>query len=331
MNGRFDNWGDFGCIRDEISLEADMFYGVANGMRPDVGGHLHPRGDLDLPVFDLIRKVYANLQQYDPWSLEAANDNEIAIVYNSSALSDPYVSKESLKAAVRMLDELKYQFDVVSEFVPWDRYKLLIFPDRVTFTEEVVGRVRKHLAGGGMVIASSQYGLDADGAAFALAEDWPVVYRGITPHAPLFFQPQGSFQAGLADGMALSVYASGAATSAAPGAEVYMPCVKPYVNFGWDGIRGNYYIPPQEPIADPFLARKGNIFYVAGEIFQGYGSVLLCISAACWATFLPRRFLCPSFAPEIYPVAPVRLFRARAIGKWCIWWLMFRKSVVVHR
>ncbi|MFA6928812.1 MAG: alpha-amylase family protein [Lentisphaeria bacterium] len=270
MNGRFDNWGDFGCVRDEISLEADMFYGVANGMRPDVGGHLHPRGDLDLPVFDLIHKVYANMQQYDKWSLDAVNDNEIAIVFNSAAMSDPFISKTPAKGAVRMLDELKYQFDMVSEFAPWDKYQLLIFPDKVTFNDEVIARVRRHLAKGGRILASSASGLDAAGASFALTDEWPVVYRGKTSYDPLFFQSEGGYAEGLADGMALSVYASGISTSAALGAEVEMRCVKPYVNFGWDGIRGNYYIPPQDPTDEPFLAVKGNITYIAGEIFQGY-------------------------------------------------------------
>ncbi len=270
MNGRFNNWGDFGCVREEVSLEADMFYGVANGMRPDVGGHTHPRGDLDIPVFDLIRKVYANLQQYDQWVLDAVNDNEIAVVFNSSAMCDPYVSKTPATAATRMLDELKYQFDVVSEFVPWDKYKLLIFPDKVTFTDEVVKRVKKHLQAGGKIIASSESGLRPDGKAFALADQWPVKYVAPTAHNPLFFQSEGRFSTGLAENMALAVYASGLSTTANAAAEVHMPCVKPYVNFGWDGIRGNYYIPPQGPTDEPFLIQKGNITYIAGEIFQGY-------------------------------------------------------------
>lgn len=270
MNGRFDDWGDFGCVRDEISLEADMFYGVANGMRPDVGGHLHPRGDLEQPIFDLIKKVYANMQQYDEWSLDAVNDNEIAIVCNSAAMRELYAPKPSAQGAVRMLDELKYQFDVVSEFASWDKYQLLIFPDKVTFTDEIVARVRRHLAKGGKILASAASGLDSAGSAFALSTDWPVSYQGKIAYDPLYFQSEGAFAAGLAEGMALSVYASGCSTAAASGAKVEMRCVKPYVNFGWDGLRGNYYTPPQAATDEPFLAVKGNIVYIAGEIFQGY-------------------------------------------------------------
>ena len=63
MTGRFYDWGDFGGLRKEEGIEYDLFYGLANGMRPDVGGHFHPRGDMDQPVFDLIRSLYSNIQQ----------------------------------------------------------------------------------------------------------------------------------------------------------------------------------------------------------------------------------------------------------------------------
>jgi len=47
MSGRFHkSWGDFGGIRTEPSLEYDMVYGMANAMRPNIGDHFHPRGDI---------------------------------------------------------------------------------------------------------------------------------------------------------------------------------------------------------------------------------------------------------------------------------------------
>jgi hypothetical protein len=53
MTGRFHrSWGDFGGLRTEASLEYDCLYGLANGMRPTVGGHAHPRGDMQHAVFE---------------------------------------------------------------------------------------------------------------------------------------------------------------------------------------------------------------------------------------------------------------------------------------
>ena len=266
MTGRFNDWGDFGGLRTAEGLEYDLFYGAANGMRPDIGGHFHPRGDLDLPVFDRIREVYGNLQQYDEWVLGAVNDPEIALVYPRRGEHHP--ARPAAASAVRMLTELKVQFDLVTEFVPWDKYKLLIFPDDVPFTEEYAKRVEKHLKRGGAVLATSRSGLDPEGRRFAL-DSWPAVYEGPIGYHPLYFMPAGGFADGLPE-MPLSVYASGSKVRAAEGADTEMYYVKPYFNQGWDGLRSNYYVPPQEVTDEPFFVRKGSVIYIAGEIFLGY-------------------------------------------------------------
>lgn len=59
MTGRFHkSWGDFGGIRTEASLEYDCLHGLALGMRPTIGDHFHPRGDINHAVFDLIERIY---------------------------------------------------------------------------------------------------------------------------------------------------------------------------------------------------------------------------------------------------------------------------------
>ena len=72
--------------------------------------------------------------------------------------------------------------------------------------------------------------------------------------------------------MPLSVYASGTKVKAAEGAQTEMFIVKPYFNYGWDGLRTNYYIAPQEITDEPFLLRKGNIIYISAELFTGYAN-----------------------------------------------------------
>lgn len=270
MTGRFNNWGDFGGLRTEEGLEFDLFYGAAHGMRPDIGGHYHPRGDIDMPVFDRIKAIYKNMQQYDKWVLEAENNCDVALVYpRKHGYYYPASEKRSVTAAVRVLDEMKVQFDLVSEFVPWDKYKLLIFPDDVVFSEETTKRVEAHLARGGSILATGFSGLDPEKKGFTV-KDWPCTYVGATPYKPVFFQPKGQYACDLPD-MPLSIYASAAQTRPAPGATVEMVQVKPYMNYGWDGLHGNYYIAPEGPVEDPFLVKKGKIFYIAGELFVGYG------------------------------------------------------------
>ena len=111
MTGRFYDWGDFGGLRTADSLKFDLFYGLAYGMRPNIGGHFHPRGDKDQAVFDRIREVYHELQKYDPWYEKAVNPADIAIVYPQDDRTLRTMS--SIKSSVRMLEELKMQFDIV--------------------------------------------------------------------------------------------------------------------------------------------------------------------------------------------------------------------------
>ena len=64
MTGRFhESWGDFGGIRSDAALEYDCLNGIANCMRTTIGDHFHPRGDINQPVFDLIKRVYGRLRK----------------------------------------------------------------------------------------------------------------------------------------------------------------------------------------------------------------------------------------------------------------------------
>lgn len=154
MNGRFYDWGDFGGLRPEIAIKSELLYGLANGMRPNIGGHFHPRGDLENAVLDRIEKIYKELQTMEPWFDKAKNLTEIAIVYPKSNrnIRSQAGTDGQLIAAVRMLCELKQQFDVVTEFSDWSKYKVLVIPDDIIFTEEIARRVKAHIAAGKAVI-----------------------------------------------------------------------------------------------------------------------------------------------------------------------------------
>ncbi len=300
MTGRFYEWGDFGGLRKPESLEYDLFYGLAHGMRPELSDHFHPRGDFSQPVFDLIRPLYNDLQQYDEWCDDAVNCTEVAIVFPKPGA--PLRFDKPLRAAVRMLSELKVQFDVVTHAAPWDKYQVLIFPDHINFNEETTERVRQCLRRGAAVIATGDSGLNEDGSAFALQE-WPVEYMSPSPHNPVYFQPEGELAAGLPE-LPMSFYADAALVRPAPGADVAMRIVRPYHNREWDGLHANYYTPPDDVTAEPFLAIKGKIAYLAGKIFLGYYRrspyQLRLLLGNLLRRFLPRPLLqaptLPSFA-----------------------------------
>ena len=271
MNGRFYDWGDFGGLRSEASIKSELLYGLANGMRPNIGGHIHPRGDLDPAVFDRIEKVYKELQTYEPWYDNAKNITEIAIVYAKSDrnIRSQASSDGQLRAAVRMVDELKQQFDVVTEACDWTKYRLLVIPDDIIFTDEISKRVKAHIAAGKPVISTGSSGLDQEMKQFALEKEWGAKYLGENEFDPAYFTVGKNFNKGMPD-MPLSLYASGIDLEPLPGTSTEAKLIKPYYNKGWDGVYAVYYTPPDEVTDKPALTLNGNVALFSHRIFTGY-------------------------------------------------------------
>lgn len=270
MNARFYNWGDFGSLRPEAAIKSELLYGLANGMRPNIGGHFHPRGDLESAVLDRIEKIYKELQTMEEWVKEAKNITEIAIVYPlkiGNIRGDP-----QLKSAVRILSELKMQFDVVTHFSDWSRYKLLVIPDNIVFDEETAKRVKLHIASGKPVISSGISGLDPEKKRFVLQNEWGVKYLGENGDQPAYFKPSENISTGLPD-MPLSLYSSGIDMEPLPGTRVEAWLVKPYFNQKWDGEYAYYYNPPDKVTELPVLTINNNVAHFSHRIFTGYSDM----------------------------------------------------------
>lgn len=268
MTGRFYDWGDFGGLRSEAAIQSELLYGLANGMRPNVGGHFHPRGDLQTAVFDRVEKIYKFLQVREPWFDNARNLTEIAIVYPRNI--QHIRGDRQLKSAVRMLSELKQQFDVVTLASDWSKYKILVFPDDIPFDEETAQRVKAHILAGKAVISSGSSGVDPDKKLFVLEKEWGVKYTGENDFNPAYFTTGNSFNQGLPD-MPLSLYSSGINMDPLPGTSIASYLVKPYYNKGWDGEYAFYYNPPDSITRLPALTLHGKVAHFSHRIFSGYG------------------------------------------------------------
>ena len=263
MTGRFYDWGDFGGLRTADSLKFDLLYGAAHGMRPNIGGHFHPRGDKDQAVFDRIREVYQELQKYDKWTLDAVNPADIAIIYPVDCkFKKPDVKQ--IRSAVRVLEELKMQFDIVfADYEKsWDQYKLLILPEEVEINESMEKRVREFIAKGGAFFACGK------NAAEKFGKELGIEYLGECGMNPVYFQMNGEFNKDVED-MYLTLYAN-ASKARLAGATGASRLVKPYYNQSWTGTHAIYYTPPQEETDMPFITVKDNCIWSAGDIFSGY-------------------------------------------------------------
>lgn len=267
MTGRFYYWGDFGGLLPEEAIKSELLYGLANGMRPSIGGHFHPRGDQEDAVLDRIEKIYTHLQEREEWYGYAKAVTDTAIVYPN--VLHHLRGDAELLGAVRMLCELKQQFDVVGLSSDWSKYRVLIFPDSVLFTDEVARRVRKHTDEGKVVISTGNSGLNMQKTAFELETGWGIRYLGENDFDPAYISVGKGFNAGLPE-MSLSFNSSGIDTKPLPGTKVEAVLVRPYQNRAWDGQSAIVYNPPQEATDRPAITINGNVVHFSHRIFAGY-------------------------------------------------------------
>ena len=311
MTGRFYDWGDFGGLRPEAAIKSELLYGLANGMRPNIGGHFHPRGDAQNAVFDRIEKIYKELQTMEPWFDNAKNLTEVAIVYPENIQN--IRGDRQLKSTVRMLSELMLQFDVVTLLSDWSKYKVLVIPDDIIFNEEITRRIKEHIAMGKAVISSGSSGLNPEKTKFALEKEWGIKYNKECDFDPAYFTVSKNFNKGMPD-MPLSLYSSGIDVEPLPGTSVEANLIKPYYNRGWDGEYAFYYNPPDKVTDKPALTINGKVAHFSHRIFSGYADQsaveLRTVFANVLDKFLPDPLIkyenLPSFARVFVSEQPGR-------------------------
>ena len=264
MTGRFNTWGDFGSLRPEAAVEYDLVFGLANGMRPNIGDHLHPRGDLFDCVFDRVGKVYKKLQRYEKWFENARPLVDLAVVSPGGVDKTP-----ELVGITRMLSELRIQFDFIDEACDWSKYSLLILPDTVTLNDEIAALVKKHLESGKNIIATGRSGLDQSCDAFVFEEAWGVKHLGKCECDPAYFKLTGDYAAELPD-MPLAANLPGEKVEALKDSTVAGFVFSSWYNKHWDGKYSYFYTPPAAWTDIPFLVFSKQCAYCAFPLAQAY-------------------------------------------------------------
>lgn len=267
MTTRFYDWADFGCIRSVEAIKAELLTGLALGLRPNIGSHIHPRGDFEDPVFDLIEELYGYLQERDDWYSGSETVAEIAIVFTPD--NNHFSTRKYLKSAVRMIGELQLQCDVVTLSADWNKYQLLILPDEITVNKELARRLHDHLDKGGKIISSGYSGLDTERENFALKDEWGLEFKGECKYTPAYIKVDKTFDPDLVD-IPLAMYSSGIEMKAHAGTKVLATIFKPYYNRCWDGEYAVFYTPPDCNTGIPALTINRNVAHFSHKIFSGY-------------------------------------------------------------
>lgn len=271
MTGRFHkSWGDFGGIRTRHSLLFDCYSSLASGGTCSIGDHMHPRGRLEPEVYRLVGEVYEQVLALEPWTRGARPETDIAVVAPClSRFPGAAGALDSVQGAARMLAELKLQFDIADGLGDLAKYRVLILPDRLPLTADLVGKLDGHLDRGGAIVSSAFAGLTEDGAAFALGA-YRVACLGDQPFHPAFIEAGPEVSQGLPD-MQFAVYQPGIAMRAEAGAQSLARLHAPYTSLhAWDCEHESLYCPPDRDAGLDAVVRSGNVIHFSFPLFSGY-------------------------------------------------------------
>lgn len=271
MTGKFHkSWGDFGAYKNLPALEFECFNMLANGTKCSIGDQLHPTGQINRATYELIGRVYRQVEEREPWCKGAEAVAEIA-VFNLEAIGKAEGRVDgSSGGAARMLLEGHHQFDLVDPVSDWSKYKVLILPDKVMMDEELRQKISDYLKGGGKLLASYESGMSEDLNGFALPE-LPVEYVGPAEHSPDFVTP-GELGEGLMDAPHV-MYERAVEVRASDGAKTFGQVSDPYFNREWDHFCSHSHTPDAGPVDRPAVVESedGNVIYFSHPIFGMYG------------------------------------------------------------
>jgi hypothetical protein len=273
MTGKFHTaWGDFSSLKNLPALEFECYQMLANGTACSIGDQLHPRGRLDDAAYRLIGKVYASVEAKEPWCTNAVAQADIAVFNVEAVRAENGRVDTSHSGVLRMLMEAHHQFDFVDDRADWNRYRVLILPDKVPLDKTLAAKVKSYLDAGGKIIATGRSGLIPDGSRFAL-DAFGVRLIGDAPFTPDYAIARPELKADL-ENTEYVIYDRGMEVEPVEGSTILADTRAPYFNRTWAHFCSHRQTPPDlaRPVGYPAITinAAGNVIYFAHPIFDGY-------------------------------------------------------------
>ena len=269
MTARFHkSWADFGGLKPYPALEYETSLMIAHGARCSVGDQLHPRGVPDHAAYELIGKAYARVEEREPWLRDATAVTQIGLVQLPKEIPSFGSSKETDDGAVRMLTQMKHQFDVVSEATELERYELLILPDALQPSPALVKRLGEYLRKGGKVLATGTSGLSVDGAELLLPE-LGIRPLGMSPYSVTYLRFGNEVKADVPSTDHV-MYERGVRATGSPGTRVLARVVEPYFERAWNHFCSHRQTPGDRVSRFAAATLNGRSAHIAFPIFRAY-------------------------------------------------------------
>lgn len=270
MTARFHkSWADFGGMKPYPALEYEVSQMIAHGARCSIGDQLHPRGELDSAVYDLIGKAYAHVEACEPWAEHAEAVTEIGVFQRPTGVTSTTQSTSRIDEGVtRMLTQLRFQFNFIDTDSDFSKYQLLILPDAMPVDTTLAARIKDFLQQGGAVLATGTSGLNADGTQVMLPE-LGIKAEGISPYQATYLRFNEEIAAGVPATDHI-VYDKGIRVIAQQGAVVLAQVVEPYFNRTWQHFSSHFQTPNDKVSQYAAAVRNGQCAYINFPVFNAF-------------------------------------------------------------
>ncbi|WP_346911515.1 alpha-amylase family protein [Faecalicatena orotica] len=267
QTGRFHlDWGDFSSLRYLASLQYECFRALAYGCGCSIGDQLHPNGKMNKHTYELIGKVYKEVEEKEPWCKGAIPVTEAAVLapMEFKGASSSFVVDE-LSGAVKFLNDICIQADVIDSQAEFEKYKLLILPDSIEqLSQEAAAKIQAYVEQGGALISSYHSGIMQDGSTAAFL---PADIKGDAEYSPDFIAMTGKVAAGIPD-MEFVMYERGASLEPREGSDVLLETMVPYFNRTWEHYCSHRHTPCSYQYGPSALVQKGRVYQFAHPVFK---------------------------------------------------------------
>ncbi len=336
MTGKFHtSWGDFHSLKNPAALAFECFHMLALGAKVCVGDQLHPRGELDPHTYQRIGEVYAQIEEKEPWCAGAEPLAEIGVLTPEEfdpGLSRVDVDFRPIMGAVRMLQEGKHQFDVLDSYSDFERYRVLVLPDRIPTEGPLLERLEAYLAQGGAIIASFASGMDAAQERFTLkalgvrlVEEGPRDPAGNLArgreyprhHYAEYLRPRAPLAVGLPNTEHV-MYIHGMHVAAEGDTQVLADVIAPYFDRTYRHFCSHLQAPSSGRVVRPAVVQRGSAIYFSHPIFTQYQTKAPRWCRQLFLNALDRLLPDPLLRMEAPTAAIATLTRQDDHGRWIL-------------
>jgi hypothetical protein len=265
--GRFHkSWGDNGGLKPKAALHYETSQILSQGLTSGVGDLLAPSGELNPVIYDLVGSAYRHVKACEPFIEGATVQSEAALVINPELGDNP---GSSGIGALRGLQQLRVQFDIVPPEADLTKYDLVVIPETTAVNGLLSEKLASRAAAGGSILISrgASSGSGAPDELSALG----VTLGDELPFSHVFLRPTDAL--GGSNGFDHVIYQRGVALETTRDAEVLCEIVTPYFERTWDHFSGHSYTASSGEVAsEPAIVQIGSVIVTAVPLLTSIAS-----------------------------------------------------------